>query len=88
MTKLENRLIRLVKLLKNNDDYITYRKAISRLKFVIMRILYVENKDNLPDIYFCMIMANGEALYLETRDITTDELKSIVKDLENILVNG
>lgn len=85
---LTKRLSKLVKILKNEDDFIVYKKEIKRLKFHIMRILWIENLSKPSDIYLCQLMADGQSLYLEISDITTDELESIVKDLEDILING
>lgn len=84
---LQARLNKLVKLLKNDEDFIVYKKTISRLRFDILRIWQVDIKGN-SEPHFCMLMANGEVQYLELCDLTIDELESIVEDLENMLING
>ena len=80
------RLAKLVKILKNEEYFIKYRRTILRLKFEITRIWYVE-MDGIWEPIFCMDMSNGDMEYIVMEDLTESEIESIVIDLEKILID-
>jgi len=79
---LEQRVAKLVKILKDDEGFIEYKKPIPRLRFKIMRI-YQNDK-----VYFCMLMGDSELQYVDMADLTIDELAEVVDDLENMLIDG
>ena len=78
---LEQRVAKLVKILKDDEGFIEYKKPIPRLRFKIMRI-YQNDK-----VYFCMAFNDNELQYVDISDLNLDELAEIVQDLEEKLLN-
>ena len=76
------RLLKLIEVLKDNDGFIYIELPIPRLQFLMTKIYW-----NGKSAFFCMDFKD-ELHYVDISELSDKEIKTLVKKLEDVLING